>query len=162
MSDSDPPEILKFRHYIHFIINLNYTLYHDRIVVTGSRTWVPRLESTIWLNTLSANPSTLWLRSAHFQWAMILLICISLVSALILPGAGPATLPILVFDAIVALPVLAYLWWSKRLIRYAQFSTPLGATILSVGDTGPDYANFEAFVAELLNRIRVAHTHPVV
>ena len=128
----------------------------DCIVVTGSKTWIPRIESTIWLKTLSINPSTVWIRSAHFKWAIILLVCVIAVSTLMLPGSGLAFIPILIVDGVLLLPALAYAVWSRTLIRYAHFRTVPGATVLSVGDAGPNRSQFESFVNELIQRIQAA------
>ena len=156
MSQPPSPEVLKFHHRIPLVINFEYSLHPDRIVVTGSKTWIPRIECMLWLKTLSNNSETLWIRSAHFQWASILLACILAVSSLILPGAGSEVVPILIFVGILILPVLAYIFWSRTLIRYAQFSTLHGPTVLSVGDAGPDRERFDSFVKELTDRIHAA------
>ena len=158
MSESTPSEVLTYRHRIRLVIDFEYTLYDDRIVVTGSKAWVPRIECTLFLKSLSPNPSTIWTRSAHYQWSVIVLICFMAAGGLVLPGAYPAIGTVLIVEAILLLPlllpILLYVYLSRKLIRYSQFCSLQGHTVLSVGDAGPNRAQFEPFVNELICRIQ--------
>lgn len=150
----DVSETINYRHRVPLLVDMTYTLHPDRVVVTGSQIWVPKLEAVIWLRTLSLNTSATWGRSYHFQWSITFMICVVAVSALMLPGAGPATPIVIIFGLVLLLAAVAYAVWSWDLIRYTHFLTSEGVNTLSIGDAGPDIAHYESFVQELSRRIQ--------
>jgi hypothetical protein len=150
---SEVSETIAYHHRVPWLIDMTYTLHSDRVVATGSRIWVPKLEAVIWLRTLSANTTVVWMRTAHFQWAVTVAICIAAVHFVFLPFAGLAFGWIVGFGLLLLIPALAYAYRSRKLIRYTHFVTKEGVNILSVGDAGPDIERYESFVQELLRRI---------
>ncbi|MFO1005780.1 MAG: hypothetical protein U0929_07475 [Planctomycetaceae bacterium] len=156
LSDESPgiSETVSYRHRVPLLVDMTYTLHSDRVVVTGSRIWIPKLEAVIWLRTLSQNTSTVWGRSYHFQWAVVFMICVVAVSALMLPGAGPAMPIVIIFGLVLLLAALAYARWSWDLIRYTHFLTSEGVNTLSIGDAGPDIERYDSFIQEVSRRIQ--------
>jgi hypothetical protein len=131
----------------------NFTLFSDRVTITGGDTLGARYDLTVPLASLNPNADRVWRRPNGFGAGVTVLV----VSIGVLQAFQSAIVPgwkgWFVASALVGL-LLAL--GTMRRVEWAVFRNSMGQAILSVARAGPQRKNFEGFVGAVKAAILAA------
>jgi hypothetical protein len=159
--------IAKYHERIVGLVDRTFLLLPDRVIIQG-RVRANRFEIPIALQNLNPDPGTIWSRSKHFEWALMinLLTVPYAVGALIIPILSTVpqivSISLWVSAFVLLLVSVSYFVTSARRIRFAQFRNVSGIVVLDFGEVGPDKQNYDRFLQTLVEQIRRANSKEIV
>ncbi|MBK9099037.1 MAG: hypothetical protein IPM14_13125 [bacterium] len=130
-----------------------FTLFADKVAISGTTSLGPRFEMTVQLNSLVPVADRLWARSRGF-WQGIVLAVVSAILALgfteVLPQFWMGLLWVVAVGGVLLAAV------TFRRVEWASFNNSAGTPVLTIAKVGPKREEFDRFVSAIVGAIRAA------
>lgn len=133
-----------------------FDLFPDTIHVYGGGLFYPRVDHRIRLALIYPGHGRTWVRGKFFAYGMWALITVAITCAVNLAIGGIAFLTqpwFLIVFGVMASFGLVLVAATIRPVEFATFHTDAGVAVLDVGRSGPQAAEFDEFIAYLIERI---------